>query len=164
MINSRVVSWPFPQTTNDRLDWEGLPGSKQFSLLRTFVNYGRKKSYNIGTDCRTVSQTGKGWDRRNSRQGFEQQNRKGSWRVQGNSKGFAKLHFILSGAFPKSVTVRWCPWVASCLTCTSRLSWKRSNALVYFLGTCVTKKKSFCGSLSVQVQKRGRCLERKLFE
>jgi hypothetical protein len=33
--------------TNIRLSWKGLPG-KNSSLLRTFVNYGRKKFCNIG--------------------------------------------------------------------------------------------------------------------
>jgi hypothetical protein len=31
--------------TDIRLGWEGLPGTKHYSLLQTFINYGRKKSF-----------------------------------------------------------------------------------------------------------------------
>ncbi len=37
-----------PLPTNIRLGWKSLPGNKHFSFLRTLVNYGRKKFYNIG--------------------------------------------------------------------------------------------------------------------
>jgi hypothetical protein len=40
----RILALP----TNIRLGWKGLPVTNPRSLLRAFVNYGRKKFYNIG--------------------------------------------------------------------------------------------------------------------
>ncbi len=39
---------------NIRLCWKGLPETKATSLLRTFVNYGIKKFYNIGPKCNLI--------------------------------------------------------------------------------------------------------------
>jgi hypothetical protein len=36
-------------TSIHQLGWKGLPGNKHSSLLRQFINYGRKKFYNIDT-------------------------------------------------------------------------------------------------------------------
>ncbi len=43
LINSRVGSWPYPQTMLERLTLY-----EHSCLLRKVVNYGRKKLYNIG--------------------------------------------------------------------------------------------------------------------
>ncbi len=43
LINSRIGSWPHPQTLLERLTMD-----EHSCLLRKFVNYGRKKFYNIG--------------------------------------------------------------------------------------------------------------------
>jgi len=46
VLHSRIGSWPYPQTL-------GSPArDKHSSLLRKFVNYGRKKFYDIGPWCR----------------------------------------------------------------------------------------------------------------
>jgi hypothetical protein len=54
-------------STNIRLGWQYLPGKKHSSLLRKSVNYGQKKSYNIGPcpvhipdTCPDVPGSGKG--------------------------------------------------------------------------------------------------------
>jgi len=53
-----------PLTTNIRLGWKGLPGKKHAKLIRTLVNYGRKKFYNTWPRCWCRGRTGSSQRRR----------------------------------------------------------------------------------------------------
>jgi len=44
VLHSKVSSWPYPKHST-KLERQ----VKHSSLVQTFVNYGRKKVYNIGT-------------------------------------------------------------------------------------------------------------------